>query len=361
MTRRFDAVHQFIPVLDPRDAASAHTLHVQQLLRDAGLRSDIYCEEARAGMEHAGQPLGEFTGGARVGCIYQFAIGSKTADVLLGRGEPLVVNSHNVTPAQYFEVWDPPLVWGTRWGAKQLSELAVRAELGLAVSHFNEAQLLDAGFARTATAPILFDPARLTNSVDERRLAQLRSAHRGTDWLFVGRIVPNKAQHDIIKALKLYRQTYDPCARLHLVGGASSNVYERALRTFIKALALEDAVELTGPVDDNELGAYFRNADVFVCLSDHEGFCVPLLEAMNARVPIVAYSSSAVGETVGGAAVLLDAKNPELVAAAVARVSEDQRVRALLVRRGRERLEDFDLSRTSPLFLDALRPWLEWS
>jgi hypothetical protein len=155
-------VHQIIPVLDPGDAASAHTLRVQALLRNMGAESDIFAETCN--VPGGARPLAEYRG-ERV--IYQLAIGSLAVDPLLQMRPPLLVNSHNLTPASFFELWDPSLVHGTAWGQRQVRQLAPVADIGVGVSHFNTAELDAAGFRRTATAPFLFDPSTLDRDIDD--------------------------------------------------------------------------------------------------------------------------------------------------------------------------------------------------
>ena len=156
-----------------------------------------------------------------------------------------------------------------------------------------------------------------------RRSSPPAKARGGADLLFVGRIVPSKGQHELVKALWAYRRLYDPAARLHLVGGSSSFAYLKALRGFIAELGLADAVRITGDVSDAALAAYFAAADVYLSLSAHEGFGVPLVEAMAAGVPVVARRVGAVAETVGDAALVLAGTDPSYVAAAVHRVRTD--------------------------------------
>jgi len=159
----------------------------------------------------------------------------------------------------------------------------------------------------------------------------------------VSRLLPHKAQHDVIKAFAAYRLAYDPAARLTLIGSVGSARYVEALGDFIDDLGLGSAVDLTGSVTPGGLGAHYRMADVYVSASEHEGFGVPLLEAMAHDVPVVAYASSAVPETVGEAAALLADKSPTVVAAAVHRVIGDPALRASLVAAGRRRLEELGL------------------
>nr|MDP9332102.1 glycosyltransferase [Actinomycetota bacterium] len=191
------------------------------------------------------------------------------------------------------------------------------------------------------------DPAELGRLSDAR-------AGGGVDWLFVGRLAPNKAQHDIVKAFAADRHLYDDRARLHLVGASSSHRYETALSDFVEALGLGDAVQIAGPVSAAALTAHYETADVYVIASEHEGFCVPLLEAMHHRVPIVAYSAAAVPETVGDAGLLLDAKDAYTVATAVHRVVTDNELRAQLIEAGIERLREFDIAKSRRKLLDAI-------
>jgi glycosyltransferase involved in cell wall biosynthesis len=176
----------------------------------------------------------------------------------------------------------------------------------------------------------------------------------GTDWLFVGRVVPSKAQHDLVKALWAYRRLYDPTARLHLVGSTPSNRYLAALRAFIADLGLQGAVRIAGEVSDAALAAYFDAADVYVSASLHEGFGVPLLEAMHVGVPVVARSAGAVDGTVGDAGLLLDPAGPSVIAAAVRRVLTDQSLRDRLVVAGRRQVTEHTLAGSGRRTVDAI-------
>jgi len=170
----------------------------------------------------------------------------------------------------------------------------------------------------------------------------------------VGKISPHKAPHDLVKMLDVLRRVYDPAARLHLVGSPLGETYEPALRAFIEELGLSEAVSLPGSVTSAELEAYFRAADVFVCASDHEGFCVPLAEAMGHGVPIVAYGVTAVPETVGGAGLVLPDKSAVPFAAAVGRLLHDDPLRDLLTAAGLEQAARFDLAASTRRFVSLV-------
>jgi L-malate glycosyltransferase len=341
-------IHQFVPMLEP-GAVGAHTLVARDVLRAAGHTSDIYTSEIAPALADRGAYLTRDAPGRADVVVYHMAIGSVVADAVLARDEPIVVNHHNLTPMRYITGWQPVAAYGVAWGRGQLRELAERARLGVADSSYNEDDLIEAGFPRTTVVPILLD---LTTLDIEPTAAPARSD--AVTWLFVGRLAPHKAQHDIIKAFAAYRRFHNADARLFLVGGGPEDGYARTLRRFIHGLGLDDSVTVTGGVSPAELAAYYRAADVFVVCSEHEGFCVPLLEAMHRRVPIVAYSATAVTETLGDAGLLFDVKDACTIAAAVDRVVNDPELRRQLVDAGAGRVVDFDLSRTGPAFVEAV-------
>jgi glycosyltransferase involved in cell wall biosynthesis len=285
--------------------------------------------------------------------MYHSAIGSSVADYLLGlRPKRLVVDYHNITPPSWYEGWNHHLVHGLAWGRAQLSSLGHRARVGVADSSYNADELRAFGFRHTEVLPILIDPARTDAGIDRAARDRLQAGRTGAQWLFVGRICPNKCQHDVVKAFALYRRVYDPGAQLWLVGGVSADRYADAVRGFADDLGVGDAVTLTGPVDDAVLSAHYAAADVFVALSEHEGFLVPLLEAWHHGVPVLAFAATAVPETLGAGGLRLDDKAPPVVAAAVRRVMEDTPLRTALIAAGRRRLRDFAVEKTAEKVLD---------
>lgn len=349
------AVHQFVPMLEP-GAVGAHVLAVQRLLGDMGLESVIFAEHTRGPIGEHASPVGDY--GRSVPArpddvvLYHVAIGSGVADLVRERAPRLVLDHHNITPAEFWTGWAPEVVPAVTWARNQLAELVPRAELGIAHSRYSEGELVELGCRRTAVVPVLADLDGMGAAVDEAALGRLR--HPAPVWLFVGRLAPNKAQQDLVKAFSVYRRVYEPSAVLRIVGGSSSPRYLEALQDFVAALGLVDAVELTGSVSDGELAAHYAAADVLVCVSEHEGFCVPLLEAMHHRLPIVAFDSTAVGETIGDGGLVLPGKSPGLVAAAVARVLGDRSTRDALIDAGQRRLAELSPAATRQRYRQAL-------
>jgi glycosyltransferase involved in cell wall biosynthesis len=336
------AVHQFIATLNPHDATGAHALLLRDALRAAGWRSDIFAEAihddlASEAFKHWTYPEHAAPGDV---AIYQFTTSSAVAGYLAEQALPLILDFHNFTGPEHFAGWEPESVVRAAAAADDLALLAPRALLGLAKSPFSEEELRRAGCRRTAVVPVLADYRRVTATPDGRVAAELARLRRdgGADLLFVGRIAPSKAQHQLVKALWAYRRLYDPDARLHLVGGTSSYAYTKALQDFVHDLGLSAAVRLPGEVSDAALAAYFGVADVYLSLSAHEGFGVPLVEAMAAGVPVVTRPAGAVADTVGGAALVLAAADPSYIAAALHRVCTDARLRATLTAAGTRRV-----------------------
>ena len=196
-------------------------------------------------------------------------------------------------------------------------------------------------------------------AVDEPFAERLRAESTGTKWLFVGRIAPNKAPHEVVRAFAWYRRAVDANAVLWLVGGAPADGYAAFVARLAERLGVADAVTLAGTVSDAALGAYYAAADVFVGLSAHEGFGVPIVEAMSAGLPVVALAAAAVPETAGGAALLVDRVDPALVAGAVARLQRDARLHDAFVRAGRARAAQFGPDISGAALLAAVRPLLE--
>jgi len=345
------AIHQVLPVFAPRDAIGNHTVAIRNELHRMGIASEIFAGEVMAGAGNGARSVRDvdparLTASEPTVWLYHASTGTSVAEWWASLPGSKAIDYHNISPADTTGVWEPHVGVELDHGRRQLAELVDITQWALADSAFNESELIRLGYPWTRVLPILVDTSQLTAAVDQSVLDALRArkAAGGADWLCVSRILPHKAQHDVIKGFAAYRMAYDPLARLTLVGTIGSARYAEALNDFIEDLDLVDAVTLTGSITPGVLSAYFHTADVYVSASEHEGFAVPLVEAMAYEVPIVAYSSTAVPETAGDAAVLLDDKSPTVMAAAVHRVVTDPSLGATLVDRGRRRLSQLGLA-----------------
>jgi len=319
-----------------------HTLNLRDGLRQAGIDSDVFYGSFTPDVEHEGRPVTELgRAGRDRWLLYQSSIGSPVYDILAARPERKLVNYHNITPAHLLREWEPNVGYEVALGRTQLARLAPQSRLAVADSAFNESELRSLGYGDTAVVPLLIDMHRKSDEADPAlmdELARRKAATGGADLLFVGKISPHKAPHDLVKMLAVLRRLYDPAARLHLVGSPLGESYEPALRAFIDELGLADAVNIAGSVSGAALEAYLQSADVFVCASDHEGFCVP-------PVP----------ETVADAGLVLPDKSPAHFAAAVARVLTDPVLRQHLSSSGRARAAAFSLPDSQRRFVSLVQ------
>jgi glycosyltransferase involved in cell wall biosynthesis len=352
-------VDQVIPSLASRDAIGVHTINLRDGLRAVGIDSDIFYGSFTSDVEHEGRSVIELgRAGRDRWLLYQSSIGSPVYDTFAARDEPKLVNYHNITPASLLRDWEPNVAYEVALGRTQLGRLAAQSRFAVADSAFNESELKALGFDDTAVVPLLIDMHAKSDAPDPAltaSLARRREREGGADLLFVGKISPHKAPHDLVKMLDVLRRLYDPAARLHLVGSPLGETYAPVLHAFIAELGLTDAVYFPGSVTGAELEAYFLAADVFVCASEHEGFCVPLAEAMGHGLPIVAYGVTAVPETVAGAGLVLPDKSAVPFAAAVGRVISDARLRRHLSDAGRARAAEFDLGASQRHFVSLVQ------
>ncbi len=350
------AVHQLVPALLPRDATGDHTLALRDALRLAGFESDIFVEAAHDELLGEATYFEGYPDRARPGdvLLYQLGTASPIAEFLRTRRETLVLDYHNVTPASFYAGWEDHTAEKVGLARAQVAALAPQATLGIADSAFNASELDRLGCRRTAVVPILVEtgPWPAVDTDERHRLAAQHGP--GTVLLFVGRLSPNKNQHRLVEALWLHRRWFDPEARLHLVGPAVTESYADAVFAFADELGLGGCVRHAQHLSEAQLAAWYADADVFVSLSEHEGFCIPLLEAMRSELPIVALSAGAVPETLGEAGLLVSDPRPSGVSTAVDRIRRDSDLARRLVDAGRRRLRSFDAATTRARFVELL-------
>jgi glycosyltransferase involved in cell wall biosynthesis len=321
-----------VAALSYGDAIGNEALAIQGHLRRAGFESDIFAERVHPRMAHLARPLWEYgdVSSPETVCLFHFSIGSAAGRLIYHAPDRLVSVYHNITPADWFLGFHPHLAGLCHHGRRELAAFASRTELGLADSEFNRRELEAAGYRRTAVLPIVVD-------LDDYRRPASPVARRLYDdgrvnVLFVGRIIPNKRIEDLIGVFALYQRHVEPRSRLLLVGDYRGHErYYGRLQERVRRLGADEVV-FTGHVDDDDLRAYYSAGDVFLCLSEHEGYCVPLLEAMAFGLPVIAYDAGAVAETLRGGGILLRQKRPEVVAELLGRVREDHTLRAAVLR-----------------------------
>ena len=351
-------VHQLLAALSYGDAVSNDALTLQAHLREGGLESDIFAEHAHPLMARRCRRLWEYetVSGPDTVCLYHFSIGSAASRFIFHAPDRLVIRYHNITPGRFFAPFMPHLARQVEDGRRQLELFAPRSELGLGVSEFNRRELEAAGYLRTGVFPIF---PRLAARREGARPVLRRLFEDGrTNLLFVGRVICNKKIEDLLRMFAVYQRYLDPKSRLLVVGDTwGYEAYYLPLERMARELGLEEVV-FTGQVEDDELPELYGVADAFVCMSEHEGFCVPLLEAMSFGVPVLAYDAGAVAETMDGGGVLLKDKRPEVAAEIVHAVVKDDALRAAVLATQERTLGRFREQDARARLLYALAPVL---
>jgi glycosyltransferase involved in cell wall biosynthesis len=341
-------VHQWVPAAHKGDAIGDSARRVRDLLRAKGHESDLFAmtvdddlrEDVRS-FDHPASRGGDVT-------IFHFALPSPMTAAFATLPGARVLQYHNITPAHFFAPYDAGLFRLALLGRRELATLVGHVDLALGDSDYNRRELDALGFAPTGVMPIAVDLSRLTGAPERPALARILEDGL-INFLFVGRIAPNKRIEDHIRLAEHYKRYVDVYYRFLFVGKCDAvPAYYRTIRALMLEYDMpKDRFFFTGPVPDEDLAAYYRHADVYVSLSEHEGFCVPLLEAMAADVPVLAYGATAVPETMGGAGVVFAPKDLELAAEWLGVLAYDADVRRRVIAGQRARLADFGDARIS--------------
>jgi glycosyltransferase involved in cell wall biosynthesis len=316
-------VHQVLATLGYGDAIGHEVLGIQRVLQGAGYESEIFVETADRRLESLTTDYREMVGaiGPEDVLIHHFSIGSRasrTAYALPGR---MALVYHNITPPEYFLGIHKDLVTLCFRGRRELTAYIPRCEIALGDSEYNRQELADLGFHATGVLPVVPDFAHL--NLEPNTMTAGAFDDGWTNILFVGRVIPNKKFEDVIRAFHVYRTRHNPRARLLLVGSYGGfEKYLAMLHALVARLGTPD-VHFLGQVSNEELTALYDVADLFLCASEHEGFCVPLVESFHKQVPVLAYAATAVPATMDGGGVLYDKKDPFEVARLMAAVLDD--------------------------------------
>lgn len=314
---RTPAVHQILATLGYGDAIGHEVLGIRRTLRAAGFDSEIIVETADPRLEDLTIDYRDIVGeiGEDDLLIHHFSLGSRASRTAFALPCRMALVYHNITPPEYFLGVHVQLVRQCYHGRRELLAYRTRCGLALGDSEFNRQELERLGFPATAVLPVVPDFSHLDVPGDARILSTYDD-----DWtnlLFVGRVIPNKRPDDLIRFFHAYKRLYNPRSRLILAGSYGGfDLYLAQLHALIGSLGVRD-VHMLGQVTNEELTSLYDCADLFLCASEHEGFCVPIVEAFHKRVPVVAYAATAVPATMDGGGVLYQTRDPGLVAAIV--------------------------------------------
>ncbi len=348
------AIHQFTPMLSAGDAVGNQLRVFRRLFREWGFASEIYADrwDARSSGEALEAKELPRVGNAHDVLLIHHSFESCRVPLFRKVRMRRAVAYHNVTPSRLFEGFEPPMAKACDAARRELRELAPLCERGFAFSRFSADELDAAGFASSSVIPFPIDWSSFDAPPDELRLRELRDGR--PNILFVGRLVPNKAVDDVLRVFTAYQRLYSPRARLVVVGGVSwERPYGQWLSAVRSALGAENVLWL-GKATQPELTACFETATAYLSMSRHEGFGVPLLEAMHRGVPVIAYGAGAIPETLGGAGICTLTRDPVEVAKLLAAVERDAELRSRIIEGQRRRMEALHPPRSEELLREAL-------
>lgn len=346
-------VDQILPTFGYYDAIGIDNRNIRDLIRSKGFESDIFAEEGI--MPGECRPLAEYDSHKlkKNLLIHHFSIGSLVPYYLMGTASTKITRYHNITPAKYFPYPHTSFAKSKcQQGRSQFGLLKGLSDYYWADSAYNATELDEHDFKNGSVLPLMRNYRWLLEVKPCKKIEEFLQQDRRKTILFVGRVCPNKAHHDLLFLLKQYHEYIDKDVRLICVG-LMDNYYgkvllkklatEWGLRTsFYTPYSSQADVVFTGPVDDHELVSFYRNSDVFVCMSDHEGFCVPLVEAMNFQLPILAHKAAAVPETLAQGGLLVDKKKPTEALQGLVSLLNDRDINQKYRDVAMQRAKDFD-------------------
>ncbi|WP_067047735.1 glycosyltransferase family 4 protein [Methanofollis ethanolicus] len=339
-------IHQILPSFSPGDAIGNEVLLMRDLLRSWGYESEIFAQNISPAMRARPYREYEWESSPDNLLIYHFSIGSEVSDFVRGLPDKKVLIYHNITPSHFFCGINDTLVFLLEKGREELKSLSGDFDLAVADSEYNRIELERAGYHNTGVLPLIIDFSKY-GACNQDIIDAFSD-----DWtniLFVGRISPNKKHDDLLRIFYYYKRI-NPKARLLLPGGYDGcEPYLRQLQDLARRLGLSD-IYFPGKVPFRDLVSYYMASDIFLCMSEHEGFNVPLVESMFFGLPIIAYLSSAIPYTLGDAGVLVRSKNYMEIAELMNIILEDPGLRNRLIAHQRERLKEFEYEKVAAQF-----------
>ncbi len=348
-------IHQFATSLTYGDAISDEMLEIQKALRKKGYRSEIFtrfCEPRMAKYTKDFRNYTKFSSPSNV-VIFHFSIGSPVSKMFFRIPDRRVMIYHNITPFGFFLDYHRILSRECYKGRLEIKLFVEKVDLALGDSEFNRGELESLGYANTGVLPLLIDFSKFDGQVDP--VVQQIYDNGQFTILFVGRVIPNKKFEDVIKIFYLFKKYFNPNSQLLLVGDfRGMERYLAVLKELVGELKLSD-VHFPGRVDFAELLVYFRLADVYLSMSEHEGFGVPLVESFYLGLPVVAYAAGAVEETMNEGGILVRKKNFAQTAALLDRLHKDERLREDVIASQKKALKKFSQENVSKILLDHIQ------
>lgn len=334
-------IHQLVHTLSYGDAISTEVLALNRVLRDAGVNSEIFTINTHPHYQSQTKHYSEFPKQSKGDVVLHYSLGSPLNDLYRNlSGWKRSIIYHNLTPASWFKSVNARVFKDISAGVEELPGLLTLSDLVIADSKFNASELIPYKVKPTILG-LPVDPARWSEPANPG-IKSLVANDPKLHILHVGRIAPNKCIEDIIKAFYFLHHHIERESKLWLVGiDHDTELYSFGLKRLAQELHISDAIQFVGRLSDSEVRALYETCAVYVCMSEHEGFCLPLIEAMHFGIPVLAWDGSAITETVGNSSILISEKNPAAMAELMYLIAKDNALRDSLVSKGKERVKDF--------------------
>jgi L-malate glycosyltransferase len=341
-------VIQLVHTLTVGDAISGEALAIDRILKEQGIDSQIVGMNVHEKLADRMLKLVDFDRkqvSPDTLFFLHYSIDSPVNELFIQmKGSKRCLLYHNLTPIKWYQSYHARVTNDLIRAKEGLLKVLEEADFILGDSTYNLEELkpyLENSKKETAVLPLFIDPTRWNVEANIGIKGVLRG-HQGVNILHVGRTAPNKSLEDIIKSFYFYFHKLNRESKLWLIGSdTDTETYSFELRELIRILQLEESVKLCGAVSDSELKSFYEEADLYLCMSEHEGFCVPLIEAMWFGVPIIAYGACAIPETVAGGGIIIKEKNPAQIAKLMELILTDGEKLEALKEAGKERVETF--------------------
>jgi len=349
------AIHQFLTSYSYGDAIGNEALEIRNYLRDQGYDSEIFVLFYHP--KYSGQVINyleydRYSSGENI-VIYHFSIGSRITKKFLRIPDKKVIIYHNITPHHFFLDYHRILAKDCYKGRVELHSLSEKVDLALGDSEYNESELIESGFKHTGVLPLVMNFEKFSSPPVPVFEELFRDGK--TNILYVGRIIPNKKVEDVIRTFHLYHRFFNKNSRLFIVGeNRGFERYYSALLDMVERLNVRN-VHFTGHIPEDELISYFKLSDIYLHMSEHEGFCAPVPESFFLDIPVIAFNEGAVKETMNNGGILLNQKQYLRTAALIDKIVSDGKLRENILKTQREALKKYFKNRTGKILLGHLK------
>ncbi len=347
-------INQFLPVLHYGDAIGQEAISIKEFFIKKGFKSEIYTFSTDKQVEGMAKNIREYEDRDDIK-IYHYAIPSELTDFFLKAKGLKVLRYHNITPYKFFYKSRKDLFRIGYYGRKELIKLKSAIHVGVGDSEYNRKELEEIGYPNTFSFPLMIN----FPSYKKKRIKMIEKLFLDGKFniFFAGRIVPNKKIEDLIKIFFYFKKYVHQNSRLIISGNTRADKrYYYALLDYRNYFFLtEKDVVFTGHIPYDEFLTLYQISDVFMTMSEHEGFCLPLVEAMIYNLPIVAYKSTAIPYTLDGAGVMVKNKNPALVGELLFELKNNEKFREKVLSSQEKRIKHLKKESSPELFFKKLK------